>query len=412
MIKSSVTKKLTVFALLLCLLLVLAGPAYAAEPDDMPDPFEHHSGGVFTMVDEGGRVIMRTARRIVVGDEYINRENNYYRVVAVEDERATAQLLEKVVLTGPPGTGEEGFLARAERLLRNAIPVQRGGRERKVAIYTSHGAESYIRGDGTETQDPGGGIIDVSASLARALEAKGVEVVRSEEPHTPHDAGAYQRSRRTVEEQLKEGPDALVDVHRDAVPEDEYLEVVKGEERVQVQLVVGRQNQNAQATREFAEGLKKVADERYPGLIKGIFMARGNYNQDMSPRTILIEVGSHTNDKAQAEESVELFADVLAVYLYGTEEGGELAGGPTTPGGPGGAALRAFLWLLLVAIVATAGYLFVSAGGYEQMKEKLLQFRKKEFTSSIGLAEEEDESSKSGESGKKSGPDDNNRGGS
>ncbi len=404
------SKKMCVLALALCLLLCLVVPAQGANMVELPDPFEHLSGRVFTMADEDGQVIMRTARQITVGDEYINRKNNYYRVIAVEGELATARLVEKAVLADPPGADGAGFLARVEKMLRNAIPVQRRGRQRKVAIYNSHGAESYIKGDGAESKDPGGGIIDVGNSLAKALEQRGVEVVRSEEPHTPHDAGAYQRSRRTVEEQLKAGPDALVDVHRDAVPEEEYLEEVAGAQRVQIQLVVGRQNQNAAATREFAEGLKKVADEKYPGLIKGIFMARGNYNQDMSPRSILIEVGSHTNEKAQAEESAELFADVLTVYLYGTEEGGELAGGPTTPGGPGGAALRAFLWLILVAIVVTAGYLFVSTGGYEQAKAKLKEFRQKEFTSSIGVAEEEREEP-CGSSGK-SGADDNSCGGS
>jgi stage II sporulation protein P len=345
------------------------------------DPFEHRSGRVFTMEDEEGRVILRTARQITVGDEYITTENNYYRVISVVDQTSVAQLIEKLVWTDPPAAMDESWLARVDRLLRNAIPVQKteNKRNKKIAVYNSHGAESYIAGDGTESKDPGGGILNVGDSLASALEEKGVEVIRSREPHTPHDAGAYQRSRRTAEEALKQGPDALIDVHRDAVPEEEYLAEVEGKERVQIQLVVGRQNQNLASNREFAEGLKKVADERYPHLIKGIFMARGNYNQDMSPMATLIEVGSHTNNKEQAEETAELFAEVVTVYLYGTAEGEELAGGATTPGGPGGTALRAVLWVILGLIVAVGIYLLISTGGIGEMKAKLQQFKNREF---------------------------------
>ena len=148
--------------------------------------------------------------------------------------------------------------------------------------------------------------MDVADALQKSLEKKGINVIRSREPHTPHDAGAYQRSRRTAEEAIKENPDAVIDVHRDAVPEEEYLEEVEGKKRVQIQLVVGRQNQNMANNRQFAEGLKKQADKNYPGLIKGIFMARGNYNQDMSPRCP-DRSGFHTNDKELAEESVQLF---------------------------------------------------------------------------------------------------------
>ena len=133
-------------------------------------------------------------------------------------------------------------------------------------------------------------------------------------------------------------------------------------------------------TRQFAEGLKKQADKNYPGLIKGIFMARGNYNQDMSPRAVLIEVGSHTNDKELAEESVQLFSEVVNDYLYGTAEGGETAGpAPTTLQGAGGTALRAVLWIIFALIIGIGAYLLVSSGGIEQAKERLRSFYKKEL---------------------------------
>lgn len=52
-------------------------------------------------------------------------------------------------------------------------------------------------------------------------------------------------------------------------------------------------------------------DEKCPGLSAGIFMGRGNYNQDLSPRSILVEVGTHTNSKEDAQRGIEMFAQVL-----------------------------------------------------------------------------------------------------
>ena len=161
-----------------------------------------------------------------------------------------------------------------------AIPLKGGGgiflegqpqQQRKpfsIGVYHSHGAESYVPSDGAESIPQGGGILEVGKAFTEALQEKGLHVKHSEDTHIPHDAGAYNRSRRTADEFLNEGVSALFDIHRDAVPAEEYIATVESRPTVQLQLVVGRQNQNLQANRDFAEGLKNVTDERYPGLIK------------------------------------------------------------------------------------------------------------------------------------------------
>lgn len=378
--------KKMLFPLKTVILLILAISAVSLAPPavhgfNFEDLIDGMPGEVYTMVDEKGSIIMRTARQVNVGDEYISSDNKHYRVKSVDGNRATAEYLRTVTLADTEQNGLPAGMPQA------ALPVQqtKGASNKKIAIYSSHGAESYIKGDGTESKDPGGGILDVADALQKSLEKKGINVIRSREPHTPHDAGAYQRSRRTAEEAIKENPDAVIDVHRDAVPEEEYLEEVEGKKRVQIQLVVGCQNQNMANNRQFAEGLKKQADKNYPGLIKGIFMARGNYNQDMSPRAVLIEVGSHTNDKELAEESVQLFSEVVNDYLYGTAEGGETAGpAPTTLQGAGGTALRAVLWIIFALIIGIGAYLLVSSGGIEQAKERLRSFTKRELPGIFG----------------------------
>ena len=85
-----------------------------------------------------------------------------------------------------------------------------------------------------------------------------------------------ERSRATVAELVQKAPDVIFDIHRDAIPrKEEYQKEVDGKKRSsQIRLVVGRQNPNHKVNDQFARRLKAIADELYPGLIKGIFYGK------------------------------------------------------------------------------------------------------------------------------------------
>lgn len=70
---------------------------------------------------------------------------------------------------------------------------------------------------------------------------------------------------------------------------EEYQGNVNGRPLAKTQLVVGRQNPQMNTVNNFAQQLKAIADNKYPGLVKGIFYGKGGYNQDIYPRSILIE---------------------------------------------------------------------------------------------------------------------------
>lgn len=346
--------------------------------EDFFDMFnlDEREEGFFEMVDErDGSTILRTARIMHVGDEFIDAKNRLFRVVEIRGNLAIARFIRNVKLALPPGRDAEAF-----SYMGNGVPAAQNQDTGLVALYHSHGAEAYLPSEGDDSIEEGGGILKVGKTLASVLREKGVDVEHSLETHTPHDAGAYVRSRRTAEELMKNNPDALIDLHRDGVPAEEYLETIEGEERVQVLFVVGRQNQNAANNREFAEGLKSVADDKKPGLVKGILMAQGNYNQDLSPRALLVEAGTYQNEKEMAKESVTSFASVLNTYLYGTGEGEELAEpSPDVAGRIGGTAIRRAMWIILFFVAGTFIYLFVSAGSWDEFKRKLQSYFHREF---------------------------------
>lgn len=200
------------------------------------------------------------------GDEYISGDNLHYRVVSVDPQAKTAQL----ELLGDADMPDVSWLEMEQSLAVSAT------NNRKIALYCTHSDESYIEGDGTESDEERGGIYDVAAAFGDALEERGVSVTLSDATHHPHDAGAYRRSRQTAVELLKDGPSAIFDIHRDGIPDpDEYATTIGNEKMSKVRLLVGKGNQNKDANLSLAKQIKAVADKMYPGLIKDIYMGKG-----------------------------------------------------------------------------------------------------------------------------------------
>ena len=336
---------------------------------------DERGDGFFFMKDlESKDTIMKTARLIRPGNEYITGENELFCVEKVEGDIAWARSKGKIKLfEGNIATISQDNSSLEKTVFQKKRPENKPENNvPRMGVYHSHGAESYVPSDGEESTLEGGGILQVGHAFVEALREKGLEVNYSSHTHVPHDAGAYNRSRRTAEQLLHQGVGALFDVHRDAVPAEEYTAEVEDTPTVQVQIVVGQQNQNIQSNRHFAEGLKKVADKVHPGLVKGIFMASGNYNQDILPLSLLFEVGTHENTREGAARSMGLFSDVIEVYFMGEP-------GKQAREGLGGTALKSILWIIFIAGLALGGYLLIGTGSIEELRAKLRHFFSREF---------------------------------
>ena len=262
----------------------------------------------YSIIDQEGKVITVTGRRLFVGDEYLTADNRLYRVYKVEKYTAQARYLKMV-------EPADQFVMAKGSAVSFAGDASRGA----IAVFHTHNAESYVPTDGTESIYGRGGIHDVGDAFKKALEEKGIRAIHSEQMHLPHDRGAYLRARETVLSLMEEHPEAIFDIHRDAAPPETYLEKVDSSLVAQIQFVVGRQNPNMDINRQFAYDLKAYADRMYANLVRGVLLNNGNYNQDLYPTMLLLEVGSHLTEKELAEESVIKFSDVVAYYFYGPE---------------------------------------------------------------------------------------------
>lgn len=338
-------------------------------------------GEYFTVQDKDGNELDKISRQVYVGDEFITEDNIRYRIQKIEGLTATAIFVSKEDIGWEVHESSTGSPVSSD--LTQSIPVQeQTSQNNLIAIYHTHSAESYIPTDGTESKPGQGSILKVGKVFAQKLESLGLEVVHDLRSHEPHDSSAYLRSRRTATKLLSKNPATIIDVHRDGVPDpDFYTDEISNVPVSKIRLVVGRQNQNMQANLDFAKKLKGYMDQKYPGLVKGIFMAKGNYNQDLSPRSILVEAGTHTIKRERAEKGIALFAEALPPVLGITAappSGGNA--GATATGGDAAAAI----FTILALVLGLGVYLVISTGSIEAAVQKVKEFVTVEWANFLG----------------------------
>ncbi|QDR80740.1 stage II sporulation protein P [Sporomusa termitida] len=371
--------------ILLVILLITASTICYAD--------ESSSGQYTTVVDESGTPVYMTGWKMRAGDEVLTENNRRYEVVRVEGNTAHAKFIGEINLS-LYDQENTGIIARLQALLQPAIARAEGNG--KVAVYHTHSDESYVPTDGKESILGAGGIYKVGNAFMSSLEKKGVTVIHSEAKHDPHDDMAYERSRRTALNLIKkEQPDAVFDIHRDAVPPQVYKTSLNGEDVSKIQLVVGKYGPTGKQIEDYALQIKAASDKQHPGLVKGVFFAKGgDYNQDLHPRSMLLEVGAHTNDRESAEKGIALFADVVPAILgKSSAPTGPNAAGTTGAAGntglgsaAGGAsgATKAMGWMLGLLVAGIAAFLFLSTGSFKEAGAKLKNFASTEFTNFLG----------------------------
>ena len=362
-------KLICVLTLMLALMLALpvTARAEAAQSVSTQAPEADADENVWTIYDEDGQYLTSIYGRVYLDDEYISSDNRLYRIIEVDDSKRTAvaQYIGQESLLEPDNEAVATVAQESKRL---------------IGIYSTHSDESYIPTDGAESKEKDAGIYDVDEALKKALEERGIEVELDTTTHLPHDAGAYRRSRSTAARLLKSQPAALLDIHRDGIPDpDEYVQKIEDEDATKVRLLVGKSNPNADANRKFAKQIKAAADEMYPDLIKDIYIVKGDYNQELAPRAILLEFGTHTIKKERAIKSTAYMADVLERVLFGStakaegaaDADADAAGAETTAEAGGSGAAWGILWVVGIALAAIVGYGLITTGSFSGMWNKI-----------------------------------------
>lgn len=199
----------------------------------------------------------------------------------------------------------------------------------RVFIYHTHANESFLPHLKTEDKNhafhPEENVTKVGKRFAEELEKVGIGAVVSDKHY--HDRKtAYAESGETVKEAMSDDEDLqyFFDIHRDAQSLDKTLTEIDGEEYARVMFVVGKENKNYEENYKLAKKFHDTLQDMYPGLSRGIYEPKGEgvngvYNQDISPRAILIEVGGVENSFEELNRTTRALAKAFAEIYWEAE---------------------------------------------------------------------------------------------
>ena len=266
--------------------------------------------------DNKSEILFLKGDDVSEGDMYLSGDNKLYEIVSVDDSKKVGyakfirdEQLPKYNIS--KASSNSGGLAKSS--------IARAITQKMVGIYHTHNDESYFTPDGVDSVYGKGGIHDVGKALSNNFNTLGIKTIYREDLHLPHNSGAYTRSQVTASEILNNGVDAIFDIHRDSTKRSEYLVSVDGDKLSSIRMVIGAASANFEENKKFAYSIKAYADEIYPKLIKDIYIGKGNYNQQLSTRAMLFEMGCENIEKEYVIKSTGYLAKVLDVVLYGSD---------------------------------------------------------------------------------------------
>lgn len=265
-----------------------------------------NSKEIYIVYSNDGKVIFE-GNKVIVGDKIIDGDLNEYEIYFVDESS-------QIAYAEFNGSYQKPIIKKQSKRLNFSNNLA----NKSVGLYLTHNDESYIPTDNTSSVYGKGGIHDVAISLANKFSDLNYNVYLDETLHLPHDSGAYGRSYNTANNLLNKNVDALFDIHRDGVARSVYVKNIDGVERCKVRIVVGQANPNKDANLQFAMYLVSVAKEYCPWLFLDIYYAKGHYNQALTSKGLLFEMGTYLAEKELVLETVPYLANVIDKTLFST----------------------------------------------------------------------------------------------
>src|SRR5699024_6428557 len=116
-----------------------------------------------------------------------------------------------------------------------------------------------------------------------------------------------------------------IDIHRASSRKENTTTWINGTRYERLYLVAGEAHENYEGKLMFAKELHEKLEEKYPGLRRGGYLkskAEGNgvYNQDISNKSHLVEVGGIDNNKKELGNTVDAVAEVFKGVYDGVIE--------------------------------------------------------------------------------------------
>lgn len=219
--------------------------------------------------------------------------------------------------------------------------------EKTVFIYQTHSWESflpYIKNpknvDDAISSDTRVNVVGLGTRLSNNLRKYGIGVEHNQtnmnkELHKRKwdYTKSYSLSGNIVEASVNKNEklNYFIDIHRDAARKDVTTKTINGKSYARIYFIVGKENKNYEQNLLFVKELNGRIEKKYPGISRGVFLkpkseGNGVYNQDVSNKAILIEVGGVDNTLEELTRTIDVFSEVFAKYYWDSIDAIEVNG--------------------------------------------------------------------------------------
>ena len=188
-----------------------------------------------------------------------------------------------------------------------------------VLIYHTHSTESYLPSwqGNYHRIDEENTVRQVGDALKKSLEEQGIGVVHDKTIHdNPSYDSAYERSHETAAALIEKYPSVvcIIDLHRDAIAGNYIGDTVtvNGKKCATYSYVIGAEAPTYEKNANFVRLLNQTAEARHPGFTGRVMERDYIYNQELSGKCILLEIGNNRNNIDEAENSAEILGKIIA----------------------------------------------------------------------------------------------------
>lgn len=196
-----------------------------------------------------------------------------------------------------------------------------------VFIYHSHNRESFnplLNQQGSNPNHVKKNISLVGKRLQEQLEKHGIGATHSDTDYASSVKGyswnmSYKYSKHTVKQAMSSNKELqyFFDIHRDSTRRKNSTVTIKGTNYATVYFIIGHLNSNWRENEQFANEIHERLEKSYPGISRGIFgktasQGNGEYNQSLSPNSVVIEVGGVDNMLEETYRTADVLAELIA----------------------------------------------------------------------------------------------------
>lgn len=207
----------------------------------------------------------------------------------------------------------------------------------QVLIYHSHPREAFNPLVGTISNNPSSAIpsknvMKVGEFISSELKAKGVAAIHLQDdfPSYIKDYSykfSYKYSRQSVKAVLAQNAKLtyLLDIHRDSARHKETTTEINGVSYAQLFFIIGHENKNWRQNEAYANSINTRLEKSYPGISRGVWaktaeQGNGEYNQSLSPNSLVIEIGGVDSTKEELQRTARVLADVVSDVYFADQK--------------------------------------------------------------------------------------------